>query len=553
MVMAAPPYRLHAAISLLRGDTAEAWRAVLSSQARNLHRLMRFQDALASDLDLAARLTSLEVAVATARHHVQRERADVRAGDPGSAAVPHERAMSRAAADLAALQDSLQTVGFAAVDERPDTAAVGAALRTDTALIGWLSAELEPGVRATWGYVVRRDVAPRFFRVDDPAATTTESEHRDAIVRYRDDLLAASSWPTRLEDSKSIRATAAAVYRGWLAPLLPYVGDADALIVVPSGPMLGVPVETLVDEDGGFLGDRFVISYAPSAAVHALLAGRGRRSERRHWRRSLVLGDPALVPAATADDDVLLAARNPAGNGSEDQTTVAITTRELREAAAGSKPALAALPRLPRARQEAIAVSELLPGAILKTDTEASEQFVYGMVEDGRLQDVDVIHIAAHALLDDRSPDGSAIALSQRDLPDAGNSYLAGERIYDGLLTAAEISRDLVLDADLVTLSACQTGLGLPAMDEGYLGLTKALFRAGSRCVLASLWKVADHPTELLMRGFYTSLANDPTMSLAGALQLAKRQLREHQRDDGTRPYEHPVYWGGFTLTGLAH
>src|SRR5262249_46635676 len=76
----------------------------------------------------------------------------------------------------------------------------------------------------------------------------------------------------------------------------------------------------------------------------------------------------------------------------------------------------------------------------------------------------------------------------------------------DGRITAQQIVNTWELDADLVVLSACETGLGRPAGGEGYLGFTQALFAKGARSVVLSLWKVDDRATALLMARFYRNL-----------------------------------------------
>jgi len=150
--------------------------------------------------------------------------------------------------------------------------------------------------------------------------------------------------------------------------------------------------------------------------------------------------------------------------------------------------------------------------------------------------------------------------LSQVGLPDPLEAAMAGRRIYDGLLTADEIVSELELNADLVTLSACETGLGARVVGEGYVGFAQALLQAGARSVVVSLWKVDDRATALLMRRFYENLRGEyadersgqvgEPMAKAGALQEAKSWLRSYTDERGQRPYEHPYYWSAFVLIG---
>jgi CHAT domain-containing protein len=152
----------------------------------------------------------------------------------------------------------------------------------------------------------------------------------------------------------------------------------------------------------------------------------------------------------------------------------------------------------------------------------------------------DVLHLATHGYFNKLNP-----LLSGLELEADGEN--------DGLLELHEII-GLDLDADLVTLSACQTGLGsghfaeIPAGDD-FVGLTRAFLYAGSDAVLATLWEVDDASTAQLMQQFYARLrvsAETPAdrFDRAGALAQAQRRLR------ATKQYRHPYYWAPFVLMG---
>jgi CHAT domain-containing protein len=106
------------------------------------------------------------------------------------------------------------------------------------------------------------------------------------------------------------------------------------------------------------------------------------------------------------------------------------------------------------------------------------------------------------------------------------------------LLTAAECY-NLRLDAELVTLSACETARGKLKPGEGLLGLTRGLLYSGARSVLVSQWKVPDQATSKLMQAFYQNLLSG--MSKPKALQAAKEALRKNG-------FAHPYYWAAFVL-----
>lgn len=118
--------------------------------------------------------------------------------------------------------------------------------------------------------------------------------------------------------------------------------------------------------------------------------------------------------------------------------------------------------------------------------------------------------------------------------------YLAADADNDGVLTVGELY-SMTLDADLVTLSACETGLGKIASGDDVVGLTRGFLYAGSRSIVASLWSVDDRATAGLMQAFYRNLAS---MNKREALRQAQIAARES--------FPHPFYWAAFQLTGRA-
>jgi CHAT domain-containing protein len=147
-----------------------------------------------------------------------------------------------------------------------------------------------------------------------------------------------------------------------------------------------------------------------------------------------------------------------------------------------------------------------------------------------------VLHLATHSDFNKLNPMFSSLQLEDDD-------------DNDGRLEVHEILR-LKLDAELVTLSACDTALGsgyfsdVPAGDE-FVGLTRAFLSVGSDSVMATLWEVDDRSSVQLMQQFYERL-NDPDANVdkAAALVQAQQQLRS------TNGYEHPYYWAPFVLVG---
>jgi CHAT domain-containing protein len=144
-----------------------------------------------------------------------------------------------------------------------------------------------------------------------------------------------------------------------------------------------------------------------------------------------------------------------------------------------------------------------------------------------------IIHLATHGLLEYGEPTESGI----RDVP--GAIALAPTDDQDGLLTSTEILNELSMNADLVVLSACDTGRG-EITGDGVNGLARAFLGAGAKNLIVSLWSVPDAPTAELMVSFYDELAQGQNQ--AQALRLA--MLSTFQ----THP--NPRDWAAFTLVG---
>jgi CHAT domain-containing protein len=183
---------------------------------------------------------------------------------------------------------------------------------------------------------------------------------------------------------------------------------------------------------------------------------------------------------------------------------------------------------------------------------DAAESRLARMAREGELRRYRVLHFGTHALVDDEDPARSALILSQleRDAPSPAG-FLPTDR--DGLLTAGEIARGWTLDADLVTMSACETGLGRRLGGEGYVGLAHAFLQAGASSVLASLWPVDDRATALFVRRFYevwTTPRAGPSPTKARALVEARSWLAAFTDETGRQPYAHPAYWAAFVLIG---
>ncbi len=137
------------------------------------------------------------------------------------------------------------------------------------------------------------------------------------------------------------------------------------------------------------------------------------------------------------------------------------------------------------------------------------------------------IHFATHGLFNPQAPLKSALFLS----PDTQS---------DGMLTVDKLY-SLPLNANLITLSACETGLSQIANGDVLVGLARGFLYAGAGAIVSSLWKVDDLSTSYLMTRFYTAMEKTDT---GEALRTAQLETR--------KKYPHPYHWAAFQLTGRA-
>ena len=176
---------------------------------------------------------------------------------------------------------------------------------------------------------------------------------------------------------------------------------------------------------------------------------------------------------------------------------------------------------LPAAEKEALQIATLAPDSRVLTRAAASETGFRRLAPDYRY-----LHVAAHGEF-----------LGERPL--ASRLALAPDKTHDGSLTVEELFQ-LRLDADLVTLSACETGLAKTLNGDDLVGLTRGFLYAGASNIVSSLWEVEDRTTAELMTLFYQALKAGS--SKKAALQQAQLALRKRHPD--------PLFWAAFYLTG---
>lgn len=252
------------------------------------------------------------------------------------------------------------------------------------------------------------------------------------------------------------------------------LGDSRRLFVVPHGPLHYLPFQALHD-GRGFLVERSALAVWPSAAVGSKLLARG-----------------------NAQASSLLGFGNPA------------TDRDV--------------PPLPGAEREVQKVAQQFGRSEVFVQQEATKQ----RFKEGAAS-ASVVHIAAHAELDEADPLFSRV-------------LLASTPSEPGLLEARDIYNLKLDGVRLMTLSACESGLGKVARGDEIVGFTHSILSAGANSIVASLWPVADESTDLLMTRLYRELAGG--RDLMGAMQQAELEVQKNRR------FAHPFFWAPFNVIG---
>ena len=261
------------------------------------------------------------------------------------------------------------------------------------------------------------------------------------------------------------------------------------LIVIPSGRMATIPFEALITQklttlnsdfkDIPYLINNYYVSYQYAASL---------------------LMSPSIEPA-TRESIALFA-------------PVDFQARRLS--------------KLPGSEQEVNDIANLFAGSSAEVGLYLNKNATESAVRSDEVKESKYLHFATHGVVDEDKPERSEICLATTETEE-GN-------LYSGDIYALNLS------ADLVVLSACETGLGKISKGEGIIGLTRALIYAGSNNLVVSLWRVGDASTSLLMTDFYRSMLQGN--NYVEALRLAKQGMIK------SADYSSPYYWAPFVLIG---
>ena len=309
--------------------------------------------------------------------------------------------------------------------------------------------------------------------------------------------------------------------------------------------------ETLIRPAHALIAASERVLISPDGPLHTLPFGAlvqpPDRSSRAATRYFIEWKPLHVVASATVYAELKKTRREPGSRFSVDAASRRLAIRRIRAAVRAAdtiaNPEVRAAVRrgyalepLPASRKEVEGIARLYAGsATTYLGDQATEERAKAIGKDVRY-----LHFASHGLLDERFPLNSALALTIPERPAEGQA--------NGLLQAWEIFEQMRIDADLVTLSACETALGKELGGEGLVGLTRAFQYAGARSVLASLWSVGDDSTAELMTRFYRNLKAGKTKD--DALRAAQLELIRTRARGGASPMSHPYHWAAFQADG---
>ncbi len=359
-----------------------------------------------------------------------------------------------------------------------------------------------------------------------------------------------------------VQAESEALYDALLKPVAERIAASKRLLILPDGPLHALPFAALVHgvDDNGRA--RYLVEWKPlhvalSATVYAELKGRRHPVDDGTTVQApielVAFGDPEYPTFASSESDAVTESEStaiaegssvPTDKGESVVTDESTAPRGDAIVRSASERGIFDWPPLPYTRYEVDSVASLFPEGLVRTflGPEALEERIKSL--DPKLG---ILHLAAHVHTDEHLPMSSFVALTIPENPSPEQD--------NGLLQVWEIFERVRIDADLVVLSACESGLGQELGSEGLIGLTRAFQYAGARSVVASLWSVADRTTAELMIRFYRHLRSG--LPKDGALQAAQIELirgpievtsenAEPVLLDASAPY----YWAAFQVFG---
>jgi CHAT domain-containing protein len=306
----------------------------------------------------------------------------------------------------------------------------------------------------------------------------------------------------RFVQRRPVGATLQRLYATLFAPIEKSLRGKRWLIIVPDGALFALPFQALQDSDGTYLAERFAIVYAPSLTTL--------------WALNSQSSAPCPLSHAPSSSSAGISPSREEKGSRWLWTGLAVASFEN------------GLEALPFAREEVQAISSLLNRQRLNARTfvesEATEERALKALKESRW-----VHFATHAILEPTRPLYSRLVLKT-------------DQKHDGMLRAFEVLDVGQTAAEMVVLSACETGLGKTLKGEGLMGLVWVFLATGTKTLVVSQWQVNDLSAARLMTAYYRHLLKG--LPPAEALRRSQVELL------GQRPFHHPYFWASFAVWG---
>lgn len=310
-------------------------------------------------------------------------------------------------------------------------------------------------------------------------------------------------------------------------------GKTD-LIIIPDGPLAFLPFETLIDENGQYLAEKYNIRYIQSATILNKLRQRKYTPDRKPL---LAFGGPVFEEMSASEVNQYRGHQQ-----SVDFNLLQRTYYAAEEIEGSMRPTyiqmgFTKMNPLPGTIYETNQIKGIVPETDLFQGEQASENQFKALANANKLKNYKVLHFATHGWAYGEIPELSTIVLGQYATP-RGNE--------DGYLRVPEIEK-LGLNADFVNLSACETALGRLYSSEGVVGLTQAFMVAGANGISVTQWTVSDEGTAIFMSEMYRKVFTKG-QSFRNAISATKIEFIQGKYGE---KFRHPDYWGPFVYYGI--
>lgn len=341
------------------------------------------------------------------------------------------------------------------------------------------------------------------------------------------------------DESKTIKELSKKLHDSIFLQIAEHIGKKKRLFICPDGDLNLLPLEILVDSEANYLIEKYTFNYLTSGRDLLRQGLKKNQSEENHRGKIVLMGNP--------DFGLSLKRSKPKESKMRDYSI--------------------RLSPLPNTEQEISKISGLFreDETLVYTGKDASEEVLRS------IKSPPMLHLATHGIFLPMSNVNKAKLSGDRNIEGNKKEIIAGlgnpllcsgialagfnmaansNGLNDGVLTAEEVLNLNLSGTELVTLSACETGMGKIGLGQGVFGLRSAFARAGAAAMVLSLWKVPDEETKDLMVYFYGNMVKRGINKNEALRKAALTVMKEMKKKHG---HTHPRFWGGFIFSGASN